>query len=189
MSDDFERSTGTGGEKLLAALRSLEERCREHVAALPQREAVPGIWAGVLFRIGDLSLLAPIEEIGEVLELPVDITPVPATRAWVLGIANNRGTPLPIFDLRAFLFGSATDSGSRNRVLVMRRDEFPLGLLVSDVIGIRHFDEEKQAARIPTPPDAVEPFVVGGFELASEPHPVLSLHRLTQDARFGQVAA
>jgi len=188
VSDDFERSTGRGGEKLLAALRILEERCREH-ADLPRREAMKNIWAGVLFRIGDLSLLAPNDEIGEVLELPVDITPFPATRAWMLGIANDRGTVLPIFDLRPFLFGSATGRGSHNRVLVMRRDEFPLSLLVSDVIGIRHFDREEQAVRIPTPSDAVEPFVVGGFELASEPHPVLSLRRLTQDARFGQVAA
>ena len=190
MSDDLRMSAATSGEQLLDALRAYEERCREHATGLPQRESLPDIWAGVLFRVGELSLLAPLEEIGEMLEVPAEVTPVPATRAWVFGIANNRGTLLPIFDLRAFLFGSATRSGSRNRVLVVRRDEFPVGLLVSDVTGIRHFQEQSQAVPIRKElRDVLQPFVLGGFELESEPCPVFSLRRLTQDARFGVVAA
>lgn len=189
MSDDLEIAAASGGEQLLDALRALEERCRKHAAGLPQREALPDNWAGVLFRIGEHSLLAPLEEIGEVLEVPADITPVPATRAWMFGIANNRGILLPIFDLRAFLFGSATRSDTRNRVLVVRRDEFPLGLLVSDVTGIRHFEEQPQAAQTPELPDVLEPYLSGGFELESKPYAVFSLRRLTQDTRFGLVAA
>ena len=38
-------------------------------------------------------------------------------------------------------------------------------------------------------PDELAPFVVGGFSQDSRPYGVISLLRLTQDARFTQVAA
>jgi twitching motility protein PilI len=182
-------ASGASGEQLLEALRDLEARCRQNAAGLPQQEVAPDIWAGVLFRIGEHSLLVPLEEIGEVLEVPRDVTPVPATKDWVFGIANNRGTLLPIFDLRGFLFGSPTSRSARNRVLLIRRDEVPAGLLVAEVTGIRHFEARSQAAQVPVPTEALKPFVVGGFELGESPCPVLSLRRLTLDGGFNLAAA
>lgn len=134
-------------------------------------------------------MLAPLEEIGEVLEVPRDVTPVPATKEWVFGIANNRGTLLPIFDLRVFLFGTQTSRNARNRILVVRRDEFPLGLLVGDVTGIRHFETQMQEARVPAQPTGLEPLVVGGFDLGKGYYPVVSLRQLTLDGRFSLAAA
>jgi twitching motility protein PilI len=189
VSEELAGPTLPSSGQLLDALRDLEERCRENAAGLPQREATPDIWAGVLFRMGERSLLAPLEEIGEVLEVPGEITPIPGTRSWVFGIANNRGTLLPIFDLRAFLLGSPTSRGSRNRVLVVRREKFPVGLLVGDVTGIRHFEEKSRAEKTPELPEALTPFIVGGFELGTNTYPVLSVRRLTRDAKFNQVAA
>lgn len=189
MSDARGGPVDSDGERLLEALRTLEARFRENAVGLPQREALLDIWAGVLFRTGEGSLLAPLEEIGEVLEVPRDVTAVPATKAWVFGIANNRGTLLPIFDLREFLFGIPTRRSARNRVLVVRRDEFSVGFLVGEVIGIRHFESQTQEARLPELHAGLEPFVVGGFELGADPCPVLSLRRMTLDARFNLAAA
>ena len=188
MSDEAAEWVPPDSAELFDALRVLEARCRDNAAGLPQPDALPEIWAGVLFRIGDLAVLAPLEEIGEILEVPREVTPVPGTRDWVFGIANNRGTLLPMFDLRAFLFGAATNRSVRNRVLVVRRDEFPVGLLVGDVTGIRHFEEKSRVQQIPEIPDALEPFVSGSFKRGRRPYPVCSMRRLTLDGRFNLTA-
>ena len=188
MGDDAAEWIAADSAQLFDALHTLEARCRDNAAGLPQQEALPEIWAGVLFRIGELAILSPLEEVGEILEVPREVTPVPGTKDWVFGIANNRGTLLPMFDLRAFLFGAATGRSVRNRVLVVRRDEFPVGLLVGDVTGIRHFEEKSRVQQIPEIPDALEPFVSGSFKRGRRPYPVCSLRQLTVDSKFNLTA-
>lgn len=188
MSEDVGGTAGFSSAQLFDALRVLEARCRDNAAGLPQREALPDIWAGLLFRIGDLAVLSPLAEIGEILEVPREVTPVPGTKDWVFGVANNRGTLLPMFDLRAFLFGSATSRSARNRVLVVRRNKFPVGLLVGDVTGIRHFEEKSRGQQIPELPEALEPFVSGSYLRGRHPYPVCSMRRLMLDAKFNLTA-
>lgn len=176
------------GDALLAALRSIEDRCREHAVGLPKAEAAAGIWAGVLFRVAERAFVASLAEIGEVLDLPREITRVPATKPWVAGIANNRGTLLPIFDLQAFLFGSATQRNVRNRVLVVRQEEFPFGLLVGEVVGIRHF-ETSCRGEMPKIEPGLAALTVGSFRQGDELYPILSAVRLAEDPRFISAAA
>lgn len=181
--------TETPDSSGFAALLDLEARCRANAVGLPHEKETPDVWAGVLFLVGNDSLLASLDDIGEVLDLPGDVTHVPATKTWVRGLANNRGTLLPVFDLQAYLFGMATPRSPKNRVLVVRQDEFPFGLLVTDVVGIRHFDAAARRDTITGLPEALQPFVVGGFGVEPEAYPVFSLRTLGEDAQFGLVAA
>lgn len=190
MSDSSAPAGITGGADLFVAFRELERRCQAHAVGLPQREKPPEIWAGILFRVGQIALLADLQEIAEVLEFPRDITPVPATRPWVRGVANNRGTLLPIFDLRGLLFDAPTARNPKNRVLVVRDVEVPFGLLVSDVTGIRRFDVSAAKKELPAAVHgAIRPLVTGSFQLGAEPCPVFSLRRMAQDDRLGRAAA
>ncbi len=189
MGETLMGTAGAGSDELLDALRYLERRCAEAAAALPQPEEAVDLWAGVLFRVGETALIAPLDEIAEVLEVPRDITPVPATKAWLCGVANNRGTLLPIFDLHAFLFGVTTSRNPRNRVMVARQDEFPFGLLVRDLSGIRHFHASARNAAGPAVHDLVRPLVTGFLAAEGESYPVFSLRRLGQDPRFNLAAA
>ncbi|MCU0834514.1 MAG: chemotaxis protein CheW [Chromatiaceae bacterium] len=176
------------GTDLLGALQALELRCRTHAAGLPRGEPPPEMWHGVLFRVAENALVAPLGEIGEVLDVPRAITRVPFTKPWVIGVANHRGTLLPIFDLQAFLFGGATARSARNGVLVIRPDEFPFGLLVGEVVGIRHFEAATQMAAPDLGPD-LEPLTLGGFDLGGEAYPIFSPLHLARDLRFGMAAA
>jgi twitching motility protein PilI len=179
---------GASSDELLASLRSLETRCVEAAARLPQPQESSDQWAGVLFHVAEMPLLAPIEEIAELLDVPREITPVPATKAWLCGIANNRGTLLPIFDLQAFLFGLTTPRNPKNRVMVARQDEFPFGLLVRDLSGIRHFQPSAQGELAPGLRDSLASLVTGCFAAEGESYPVFSLRRLAQDTRFNLAA-
>jgi twitching motility protein PilI len=176
-------------EAVFAALRDLDGRCREHGAGLPREEKAPVIWAGILFRVGQVALLAELAEIAEVLEFPHDTTPVPATKAWVRGVANHRGMLLPIFDLRGLLFDVPTTRNPKNRVLVARDAEVPFGLLVSDVTGIRRFDAAAAGRGLPDAAEVIRPFIEGSFLIGGERCPVFSLRRMAQDERLASAAA
>lgn len=179
-------SISANAQDLFAALQDLDRRCRENAAGLPRPEAVPAVWSGVVFRIGDYTLIAPLEEIREVQDVPQDIAPVPATKPWVRGIAGSRGTLLTLFDVRAFVFGVPTARHPKNRILVTRQDDLPCGLLVGSVVGMRHFKLAERDSAIPPVADALGPMVVGSFSAGRERYPIFSLSRLMQDARFNQ---
>lgn len=179
------------GTELLAALRALERRFVAQAAGLPTGEPAPGIWAGILFQVGGRSMVAALREISEVLDLPHEITRIPGTKPWVEGLTNNRGTLLPIFDLQGFLVGHPTPRGPSNRVLVVRQEAFPFGLLVGSVVGIRHFDVSMR--KPPSHLDDLEPslvsLVVGSFRQGDLEIPIFSAARLTGDGRFALAVA
>lgn len=177
------------GERYLAALREIDQRCRQSSPGLPQVEEAPQVWKGVLFRVAGRLTLAPLDQVREVLDPPTDVTAIPGTMRWVVGVANNRGTLLPIYDLQGFLTGTPGVARARSRVLVVRQEELPFGLLVGDVIGIRNFEATARVEEAPMPDDALGPFVIAGFKLGEEMYPVFSLERLALDVRFNQAAA
>ena len=102
-----------GEQTLEEALRDIETRCLEYAAGLPQRETLETTWEGVLFSVGGHPLIAPLGEVKEIINYTADITPVPGTRSWLLGVANVRGNLLPVVDLQAYLLGRSTVSGRR----------------------------------------------------------------------------
>jgi twitching motility protein PilI len=95
-------------------------------------------WSGVTFRVGDHRLTCNIQEIGEIIPLPQS-TPVPGAKSWILGLANVRGELLTIVDLQQFLTGERTQPGMRSRLLTTTLNKAPIGLLIDEVFGQRHF--------------------------------------------------
>jgi twitching motility protein PilI len=188
VDETHQGSSWPGSEELLDLLRDLERRCVEVAACLPQPQESADEWAGVLFHVGELTLLAPIEEISEVLDVPREITPVPATKAWLCGVANNRGTLLPIFDLQAFLLGLATPRSAKNRIMVTRQEEFPFGLLVRELSGIRHFPPTARGELTQGLGEPLSALISGCFAAEGASYPVFSLRRLAQDTRFNLAA-
>lgn len=174
------------GTQFLELLRDIEQSCRQNAPGLPQTHEAPRVWKGVLFRVAGRLMLAPLDQVREVLDPPADLTAIPGTKPWVVGVANNRGTLLPIYDLQGFLTGSASVAHAQNRVLAVRQDDLPFGLLVGDVIGIRNFEASARVEETPMLNDAFGPFIVAGFELGGDLLPVFSLERLALDVRFNQ---
>ena len=170
-----------------AVLQELDQRCRQHAVGLPQEEEPEDIWAGILYYVGRISFLSALSDITEVLNIPQGVTPVPGTTHWVHGLVNNRGTLLPVFDLRAFLFQTQTPRSAKNRILVVRQSESPFGLLVGDVVGIRHLESSARLVDAPKLGEGVDRFLAGSFRIGIERKAVLDLKALAQDARFNQV--
>jgi len=124
----------------VALLREIEDRCRGHAAELPRKAEAGQEWSGVGFRIGDSLLLARLGEVVEILEVP-ELSRVPLTRPWVMGVANVRGNLLPVIDVQGMLNGNMTRVTARTRVLVVDYEGIYSGLIVDEVLGLKHFTD------------------------------------------------
>lgn len=108
-----------------------------------------GEWAGVIFRIGDTRLACSMDKVHEFLPIPA-FTPVPGTKPWILGLANVHGDLLTVVDLAWFLSAKRTKVTMRTRLLAASLRGRPIGLLVDEVFGQRHFvSSEGKRSRLP----------------------------------------
>lgn len=98
----------------------------------------PDEWSGVTFRLGEARLACPIGRIQEILQ-PPPATPVPGAKPWILGLANVRGALMTLVDLSWLLTGQPSAVTARSRVLSTMLQKAPLGLLIDEVLGQRHF--------------------------------------------------
>jgi twitching motility protein PilI len=157
-----------------------------HASDTQDKFEAPGLWRGIGFRVGSRLLLSGIDEINELLAVPM-LTPVPGTQPWLLGVANVRGNLVPVVDIGRFLFGERTQHSERSRLLVVRQGGGSVALLVDEVLGQRTVDaEQRQQAR--EEDDArLARFVdnrVGEQQLA-----IFSMARLVRAPDFRQAAA
>lgn len=175
-------------DKPFELLRQLERLARVALTGQGRDAASEREWVGVAFRMSSEGFLVAREETREVLGFPAVITRVPGAKAWIRGLANVRGTLLPVVDLRAFLGGGVTSITRGARVLVANHREVPAGLLVDEVQGFRRFADGEFSA---TPPPTIvrcERYLAGAFRRGTESWPVFSLRSLLESAEFLQAA-
>lgn len=178
-------------------IRNLDARCRASIAAAPDPTKSPDQWTAVLFLVRAQRFLTPLEQVSEVLEMPRDITRVPGTKPWLVGVANNRGVLLPIFHLATFMEHTQPllpnpelgherrrERRNRERVLVIRQDELPCGLIVSEAIGMRAIQFNTRITAVPDGFGACQPYVDAAFLFDGAPVPVIRLARLITDPLF-----
>ncbi len=173
---------------LMLLLQNIESQSREFAFDLPHQEESKFTWEGVLFTILGLRLLTALGEVKEILNYPSNVTSVPGAQPWVRGVANVRGSLLPIFDLQEYLGGGAINIGRRTRVLVIEHEGLFAGLMVADVFGMRHF-ERKLLIQKQDVTDQIGRYVTGAYDVDGEQYPILSMHMLAEDQEFQVVAA
>lgn len=169
-------------------LQSIERRSKANAFDLPQQIEVRNTWDGVGFRLGNLQFVAAVDEIKEILPL-LRLTAVPGAKRWVKGVANIRGTLLPVMDLRGFMQGENSVPGKRSRVLVVRHRGIAAGLLVDEILGLKHFFDEEYTVNVHDLDGAVMPYVRGVYNQEGDMWPVFSMEALVESPDFMQVAA
>lgn len=102
-------------------------------------------WLGVVFESAGQKLIAPLGEVSEVLALP-ELTSLPLTKPWLLGVANVRGRLLPLTDLAQFLGLQSKERLKNRKVMVIDQGEIFSGLLVDQVLGISRFVQSHYVA-------------------------------------------
>jgi len=91
------------------------------------------------FLLGSEEYVVPVEQVREILT-PREITPVPHTADYFIGVCSLRGTVMPVIDLnrRLGLVASERDEKSRIIVVSLGPDD-QVGLFVDRVRGVVRF--------------------------------------------------
>lgn len=173
---------------IIALLQDIELRSQHSVADLSDQDALHGSWTAIDFRIAEDHFLIPLSETREIFPVPKQITSVPKSKSWVFGIANLRGELLPLFDLKHFLYGQATKVNKRSRIIVINHPDLYSGILIDEVFGLRHFQQEPE--NISSSSDKViSPYLNGSISQQNTHWDVFSINKLTNEQRFLNAAA
>lgn len=177
-----------GPEQPFDVLAGFEQRSLAHVVGLPEQLDAPGLWRGVGYRVGSHLLASGFDEVLEILPLP-QLTPVPGAQSWMLGVANIRGTLLPVVDLRLFLEGERTVIHEGQRVLVVRQPGGNVAVTIDELFGQRSFLEEQQSAHEAIAEGRYSGFIDRAYKVGGHAWGVFSLDRLSRTPEFRQAAA
>lgn len=168
-------------------LQELEAKSKKSAKGLPQEVVRKALWSGIGFRIGDIYMIAPLDQVSEILYYP-NLTMVPGTMPWVKGLANIRGSLLPVMDLQSYLGQPAIHLRQHSRIMVINKGELTAGLLVDEVIGMRHFEPEERVTRIKKLDPVVKAYVRGAFFQADQTWHLFDMSILAEDPQFYKVA-
>lgn len=142
--------------------------------------AVPAASLGpqyVIFAVGELECTVPAESVQGV-ERIVDVTPVPNTVSWALGIVQFRGTIISVVDLRGFLELQPAGLTNRSRMVVVSAHGMTIGLLVDAVLEMRTDTADSRPAAGGSSPNWIAPYTAGTIELGGRRVTLIDVQRL-----------
>lgn len=140
---------------------------------LPQ----PGVPQQIIFALDDTECSLPAEAVQGVERL-TDVTPVPHTVPWVLGVVHIRGTIYSVVDLRGFLGLPPAPITARTRLLVVTARDMAVGLMVDGVTEMRPLDDAPAQEYAPPPPDWAAPYTTRTMMVGNRAVALLDPERL-----------
>jgi len=170
-----------------AKLTEYQNLSLAHVPGVPEEVDVPGHWRGVGFGLGGRRLVSAFDEVVEIMRMPA-ITHVPGTQSWMLGVANVRGTLLPVVDLKQFLEGERTVMHEGQRVLVVRQGGGNVAVLIDQLYGQRTFNDTQKTV-MAQDESRYGHFVKQMYRVGDNDWGVFSMSMLSRTPEFRQAAA
>jgi twitching motility protein PilI len=172
----------------LELLTRMQQAAVAKAHALPQEQEAAVLWSGVGFRLGEMRLVTPLDHVLEVLP-PPPWTAVPGVKPWLKGVANVRGNLITIIDLAEFFGKPPVYLDVDARLMIMGIPGLNAGLLVNEVLGLRHFDEELERQDLSGLDDPVLVHLNGAFLRDNVLWGVFDMKSLAESLAFRHVAA
>jgi len=162
-------------------LREFQAQLMERMQAVRSGAETHVSMLGVL--IGQTRWLLDLPEAGEIVSVG-DITEVPLTKAWYLGLTNVRGNLIGVIDLAKFQGMAPTPIDKESRIVAFSPAlTFNCGLLVSRVMGLRNVAEMEMHAT--QEGDAAAPWGAHRYvDRDSHVWTELKLSEIVQDPQF-----
>lgn len=135
------------------------------------------------YTLGQQPVVSVLNDIVALQASPAQITPVPGTKPWIVGLAPISGDLLPVIDVPQFLGLSASASRSLAQLLVVDIEGVRCGLLVTSVMGRLTETVHSQTAAV-TLFDMLQPYVRIALHTDQAEWPVFELSALVSDSRF-----
>ena len=94
---------------------------------------------------------------------------------------------MPVLDMRAYLFGNATELHKNSRVLIINQMGLSAGLLVEEVYGMRRFKPEELGDEIDLDLGSIGDYLIGSFADQVRRWNVFSVDKLVKTEQFIKV--
>jgi purine-binding chemotaxis protein CheW len=126
----------------------LKARARA-LARRPNDAAVGDVLEVIEFRLAHERYAVERQFVREVCPLR-ELTPLPCTPAFMLGIVNVRGQVLPVIDIKRFFDLPETGITDLHMIVIVHAGEFEVGLLADAVVGMRTIPSLTLQTSLPT---------------------------------------
>jgi purine-binding chemotaxis protein CheW len=126
-------------------------RARAQALARPHEDAAGAatLLEVLEFRLAGERYAVETRHVLEVYPLK-ELTPLPGTPAFILGVVNVRGRILPVVDLKRFFDLPAQGLTDLHRVILVEGNDLELGLLADAIVGVRSIPAETLQSSLPT---------------------------------------
>lgn len=168
-------------------LLQLDQRVRERAPVAAINAQLSEIRGRLALRLGAWNLLFSMDDVAEIIPVP-RVTHVPGVKRWLLGIANLRGKVISVSDLRDFLTARPTTQLPGSQIVVVQAGEWDYGLLVDEVIGMRHFGPQHRLPALDAVDENLRPYVTEAFLHDNRCWLVFNTGVLLKDPRFTDAA-
>ena len=160
--------------------RILKARARE-LAREPERTVTAEETIEVIeFDLADERYAFPLAQVREV-SLLHDLTPVPCTPSFVLGIINLRGEIRTVIDLKKFFDLPGAGITDLNKIILIQREDIHLGILTDAIRGVRRIPLDTLQPTLPTLTDLRADYLRG---ITSDRLVVLDAAKILSDPRI-----
>lgn len=165
-------------------LLQLDQRCHARTPVKDTGAQLSEIRGRLALRLAGWNLLFSMDDVAEIIPVPRTITRVPGVKRWLLGIANLRGKVISVSDLRDFLVDRPTPRLPSSQILVLRSADWDYGLLVDEIIGMRHFGPQHRLPSLEVLEPKLRPYVIEGFLNENMHWLAFNTAKLFTDQRF-----
>jgi purine-binding chemotaxis protein CheW len=162
------------------AARILHERARA-LARTTETAEETGTYLELLeFRLASERYAVETRHVEAVHPLQ-DLTPLPCTPPFVLGIVNLRGCIVPVLDLKKFFELPEQGLTDLHRIILVRGNDLELGLLADVTAGVRRVRLDSLQPSLPTLTGIRADYLKG---VSEERLIVLDLDRVLSDPKI-----
>lgn len=139
------------------------------------------------FRLLEDSFLVPARDVQKVIPIP-ETTLLPGAKPWVVGVTKDREGILPIIDMGMFAYGASASKGRNGAgVLLVRSVGGRVGLLVTELVGLKRLADKVKAQPAKDVVAKVQPYVICQCVLDDEKWTVLDLVRTVNSEEFQNI--
>ncbi len=124
----------------------------------------------IIFRVLNQNFAVSILSISRIIPLS-EITPVPDTADYIMGVMESEKQVVPIIDLSKRFFNQSLTQTDQTQVILMYWNDLEIGVTVDEVVQITHFGEEQvdsQLEKITALEDAAEVTPIKSFIRSEE---------------------
>ena len=158
----------------------LKKRAKELAHEPERREKADEMLDEVEFDLANERYAFPLAQVREVSVLR-ELTPVPCTPPFVLGIMNLRGEIRTVVDLKKFFDLPWAGITELNKIIIIERDDLQIGILADAMRGVSRIPLADLQPALPTLTDIRADYLRG---ITSERVVVLDAAKILSDPRI-----